>query len=249
MKVKHTLFPLIVLFLTVLCNWNGSIIGENETKEPGISFYGELSDHYRTAPVEDILIGKKYQSIPVYQTLSAEDRKKTEGVDPKLNKILIDLKEVFTIELKHPENPTASEIELKGRKYVEIIVTSIHKTQKHFLIESSRKITCKEEDKLIDPASVTTLQTSTFVDRDLNFIHVKKLTIKGWKSEHQVSAPSQDEKTDIKKDTSHILDDIEKNIKNLPENNPTLLLQVKETLITLLKLLRAQLQKIVNMIP
>lgn len=248
MKIKQTLLPLILLFLTVLCNWNGSIVGDNDSKEPGIIFYGELVDHYRKGNIENILIGGKYEAIPVYQTVSAENRHSKKSIDPKQNRTLIDLKEIHSIELRHPENPTASEIELKGRKYVEIIVTSTHKNKKHFLIESSRKIKCKEEDKSSDPTSVTDMHTSTFEERELNFIHVKKLIIKGWKSEHQIAPTTRDERIEVKKNTSNLLNEIEKNIKNLPKDNPTLLLQVKETLLSLLKSLRAQLQKIVDMI-
>lgn len=249
MKIKQTLLPIILLFLTVLCNWNGSIVGDNEVKDPGVIFYGELTDHYKKGYVENILIGGKHEAIPVYQTLTKEDRNSKKSMDPKQNKTLIDLQEVHTIELRHPENPTASEVELNGRKYVEIIVTSIHKNKKHFLIESSRKIKCKEEDKSTDPTSVADLHSPTFEERELNFIHVKKLAIKGWKSEHQIAPSSQDEKVEVKKKTSTILNEIEDNIKNLPKDNPTLLLQVKETLLNLLKSLRAQLQIIVNMIP
>jgi hypothetical protein len=248
MKANLKLSPFIVLFLTIFCNWNGSMIGDESDKDPGIVFYGELVDHYRTGTVTDILIGGKYEAIPVYQTISKEDRKNKQKIDPKQNKTLIDFKEIQSIELRHPESPTKSEIELNGRNYVEIVVTSTHKNKKHYLIESFRKLKCKEEDKSADPASVTDMNGTTFEERELSFIHIKKLTIKGWKSEHDSSTKSVDEKVELKKNTSSLLTQIEENIKKLPKDNPSLLLQVKETLLSLLKSLREQLQKLVDMI-
>jgi len=250
MKTKQTFLPIIILLSTLFFNWNGSMISDDSSsKDPGITFYGELVDHYRKGVVEDILIGGKYESIPVYQTISRKDLKDKSKIDPKQNKTLIDLKEVHSIELKHPESPTKSEIELNGRKYVEIVVTSINKNKKHYLIESTRRLKCKEEDKSKDPTSVIDAITSpTFEERELNFIHIKKLTIKGWKSEHDSSVKSHDEKVNIQKNTSSLLNQIEDNIKKLPKDNPSLLIQLKETLLTLLKSLREQLQKVVDMI-
>ena len=245
MKAKQTLLPLIILSLTFFCNWNGSVIGEGSSDDAGIIFYGTLEDHYRTGHVEGILIGGKYEAIPVYQTLSKEDRKKDKKVDPKQNKTLIDLKEVHSIALRHPESPTKSEIDVDGRKYVEIVVTSTTKNKKHYLIESFRKVKCKEEDKSIDDAG---LKNTNYEERELNFIHIKKLIIKGWRSENDISKTSADDKAEVKKNTASLLDQIEDNINKLPQDNPSLLLQVKETLLALLKSLRAQLQKIVDML-
>ena len=185
----------MVTAIIIFC-FNGSVIDNSSSTtstNPDSNFYGTLEDHYRTAQVESILIGGKYEAIPVYQDVhtSMTDKKNTiagETIDPKQNKILLNLKEIKSIALKHPENIKASSISIHNKNYIQIIVISISGSQKEFLVESTRKITCKERDKGSDKDDATILQ-----DRDLNFTHIKKLTINGYKSDRQNSIKQDEE--------------------------------------------------------
>lgn len=252
----------IALFL---CCFNGSMVDTNSTNastDPDANFYGTLEDHYRTAQIESLLIGGKYENIPVYQdvTRSMIDKKDKINdplVDPKQNKILINLKDIKTITLKHHGHTSESSISINNKTYVQIIVTFISDTKKEFLIEATRRITCKERDKGPEKEDATIFQ-----ERDLNFTHIKKLDIKGYKSAQKNSSqtipgesnkPSDQmslaqQKNKLRVDTAQILNSIEDNIKNLPTNNPTLLETMRETLLILLKSLRDQLQKFLDMV-
>src|SRR3989339_273642 len=222
----------------LLCCYNGSIVDSdsaNTSTDPDTNFNGTLEDHFRKAQVESILIGGKYESIPVYQDIAKsitdkKDKIVDDIIDPKQNKILINLKDIKSIALKHPENLNASSISINNKKYVQIVVTSLSGTKKEFLIEGSRRITCKELDAGSEKQDSSTLQ-----DRDLNFTHIKKLTIAGYKSDKKrnsvtdllpvsqkiESKLTSEEKNKFKTDTAQILNAIEENIKNLPINNPT----------------------------
>ena len=247
MQANIILSRFIILLLTLLCNWNGSmILDDAASKSSTIRFSGELIDH--SGPhgrlLENILIGGKYEAIPFYQVVSKNNQTAEKQIDPKQNKVLLDLQEIESIELKHPESPTKSEIELHGRNYVEIIVTSKHANKKSYLVESSRKLTFEEKHSTKE----TNLSPDQTFPGELTFIHIKKLTLKEWKSDHRNNELSVQEKTDVKNNTSQILDQIEENVKNLPKDNPSLLLQIKDSLLSLLKSLRAQLQKLADMI-
>ena len=250
---------------SLFCCWNGSMVTTSSTEvstQPDVNFHGTLEDHAHTAPVESILIGGKYENIPVYQQiaakpLSAEALAKEDEIDPKQNKILINLQDVKSIALQHPNNPTASSIKVNNKIYIQIIVESLHGTKKHYLVESTRKITCKEIDKSAEIADdKQTLQT-----RDLNFVHVKKLTIKGYKSNNPYQAPAMSplskesekptvahEKKEFKNNAADLLNAIEENVKNLPMDNPTAFETMRSTILILLKSLRDQLQKFLDMI-
>lgn len=255
-----TMITCIILFC-----WNASVVDNNTSNsstDPDNNFYGTLEDHFRKAQVESILIGGKYEGIPVYQdvTKSMTDKKDTlidNIIDPKQNKILLNLKDIKSIALKHPENLSASSISVNSKKYVHIVVTSLSGTKKEFLVEGSRRITCKEIDSSSEKQDTKLLQ-----ERDLNFTHIKKLNIHGYKSEKKESAQSHvdtikksseiinitEQKNKFKADTAQILHSIEENIKNLPINNPTAFETMRETVLLLLKSLRDQLQKFLDMV-
>lgn len=249
----------------LLCCYNGSIVDNNpagSSTDPDTNFYGTLEDHFKKAEIESILIGGKYESIPVYQDVfkSMTDKKDKivdDSIDPKQNKILINLKDIKSIALKHPESLTASSVSINNKKYVQIIVTSISGVKKEFLIEGSRRITCKEIDLGAEKQHTAILQ-----DRDLNFTHIKKLNIHGYKSDkkrnpaadllpmpHKLETKlSTDEKNKFRTDTAQILHSIEENIRNLPTNNPTAFETMRQTVLLLLKSLRDQLQKFLDMV-
>lgn len=260
MKSQKLFVPL--LFATLFCCWNGSIVdSEGKGKRPDVNFYGTIEDHHKTSRVEDILIGGKYEVIPVYQAikvqkkLSADDAKQSE-IDPKQNKILLDLKEIRSIELKHQDHPTSSQIEVNNRDYVEIIVTSITGKTKNYLIESSRKVSCVE----IDQGRDKTVRE----ERELNMIHIRKMIIKGYKSvkeepektyhdkhfdeQDRLTKQTSNEKKEVAKNTENILGAIEKNVANLSHESPSTIETMKETILSLLKSLREQLQKMLNML-
>ena len=145
---SKTYFSTMIIAIFFCC-FNGSVVDTNSTTTsmaPDANFYGTLEDHYRTAQIESILIGGKYESIPVYQDVlkSMTDKKEKiagETIDPKQNKILLNLKDIKSIALKHPENLTTSSILVNSKSYIQIIVTSISGTKREFLIESTRRIT------------------------------------------------------------------------------------------------------------
>jgi hypothetical protein len=252
---NSTLFLTISLLLT---SYNGSIVDQTNiptSQETTPQFYGTLQDHHKKADVTEILIGGKYENIPVYQVLKkpiTQEEKISGQIDPKQNRSLIHLKDIQSIALKHPNDPTHKAIQTHGRTYINIIITFLHGTEQEFLIESSRKMSCKEINKSTDEKDIIPTQ-----DRDLNIIHIKKLTIQGFttlqkKAEPKIEAaiPRQlvDEKQEIKKNTAAIINSIEDSIKNLPIDNPTLFNTMRDSILILLKSLRDQLQKFLDMV-
>lgn len=263
----HTWF--LGLSIMMSC-YNGSVI-DTATEisiGPDVNFYGTLEDHGQISQVESILIGGRYESIPVYpQNIFTQHQDKnkinTEDIDPKQNKTFINLQDIKSIKLQHPNNPTTSSIRINQKIYIQIIVESLHGTKKHYLVESSRKITCKEIDENADIQVKSTLQ-----DRDINFIHAKELIIKGYKSkiffgaakidtsDDQFKKASKDqgrsafnkERDDFKANSAELLIAIEENVKNMSLANPTTFESMRSTVLILLKSLRDQLQKFLDMI-
>ncbi|MDP3788744.1 MAG: hypothetical protein Q8Q60_05520 [Candidatus Chromulinivorax sp.] len=281
---NKNLYAMTIAIAALLCCMNASMITTNSadmSTEPDINFYGTLEDHVHTAEIQSILIGGRYESIPVYQHMtpqkaSTNEQGHNKDIDPKQNKILINLQDIKSIALEHPHNPTSSSIQVNNKTYIQIVVESLHGTKKKYLVEATRKITCKEIDKSADINDKLTLQ-----ERDINFIHVKKLTLKGFKSNHPYQAPSDfakaspdkqahiakienstkpnlvsgessaallQEKDDLKNNAAELLHAIEENVKNLPMDNPSAFETMRSTILTLLKSLRDQLQKFLDMI-
>lgn len=266
----RTTIPCALIFF---CCWNGTLVDSgSKSKRPDVNFYGTIEDHTgKIFYAQDLLINGRYEGISVYPTLKnikkhAQEKStcdcdeartkttKTEIVDPTQNKALLDLAEIKTIELKHPEHPTASTVNINNKDFIEIIVTSINGTQKHYLVESSRKITCKEIDKGPEENKKEVL-----VERELNMIHIKKLTIDGHKSAkdsddnkndyHASEKKSKpDEKKEVSQHTEKLLDQITENVKNLSQESPSTFEKMKSNIIGLLKSLREQLQKMLNML-
>jgi len=260
---------IIIALSALFCCFNGSVVtttnSTEKSMEPDINFYGTLEDHTHTANIQSILIGGRYESIPVYQDIARTHSvdKNIIEIDPKQNKTLLNLQDIKSIALEHPNNPTASSIQVNNKKYIQIIVEMLHGTKKKYLIEATRKITCKEVDKSVEVTENPTLQI-----RDLNFIHVKKLSVQGFKSNHAYQAPQissdfeshasikkpnhqetlSQEKKDFKNNATELLHAIEENVKNLPMDNESAFETMRATILTLLKSLRDQLQKFLDMI-
>lgn len=252
---KHGLMCLATL-TTILC-WNGSTVDStNKNKRQDTNFYGTISDYASTDPVsvEDIAIADK-DTFAVYQTV--KDIKKTSekstdkniktDMDPKQNKSLLDLHDISIIEAHNTEHPTASEIEINNRKYIEIDVTFINGNKQTYLVESTREVSCLRVDKGEDHKASPVMEK-----RKLNMIHVKNLTIKGYKSAKETSK-NHDEKQASKKAevsgaTEKILDQLEENVKNLPKDNSSQYDKIRSTMLSLLRSLREQIQKMLNML-
>lgn len=257
--MKHpTIFHRKIHYLSlavIFTSWNGSLVETSKDKEkrPDINFYGELTDHYTTNKVEDILIGDKYEQIPFYSPIKleqkpADETKKTIEIDPKQNRVLVDLQEVSLIQLKHPEHPIEHEITINNKKYVEVEVTSITGSKNDYLIESNREISCKKIDKGPEGDQKPVLE-----ERKLNMVHLKKLLINGYKSNpDKTKSASRDttvsEKSEISGKTEKILDQIEEKVNNLPKEDPSNYEKIKDSLLSLLRSLRNQLQKLLDMI-
>jgi len=253
---KINLYQSAMITLITLCCFNGSVIDTDSTTTSTaaeINFYGQLEDHTHTSNVESILIGGRYESIPVYQKVLQPI---TDVIDPKQNKALINLQDVRSIALQHPENPTASSVKINNKMYINIVVEYINGTKKEFLVEATRKVTCQEIDKSAEVAEKPTLQ-----HRDISFMHIKKLSIEKYKytqkkepatpitrSKSTTDSSFNTTKNKFKTDTAQILNAIEQNVKNLPIDNPTVVETMRETILILLKSLRDQLQKFLDMV-
>ncbi|MFA5998775.1 MAG: hypothetical protein WC747_02020 [Candidatus Babeliales bacterium] len=258
MKHLQSQKPLLLLaaFTTFLC-WNGSTMDSNgKDKRPDTNFYGTIEDHSAKFDAEDILIGGKYEQIPVYQTIkdykkpTEKDAGSKSEIDPKQNKTFLDLHEITSIELLDPEHPTSSEIEINNRKYIEIIVTSINGNKQNYLVETSREISCLKIDK-----GLSKDQNQILEERKLNIIHVRNLTIKGYKSAKDAKhiRRGEDDSQDIKKAdvasaTEKTLDQMEEKVKNLKQEDPSSYEMFKSSMLSLLKSLRQQLQTMLNML-
>ncbi|MGZ6250450.1 MAG: hypothetical protein ACXWL2_00310 [Candidatus Chromulinivorax sp.] len=268
---NHSIHTAIIAIYSFIYCFNGTMVTETPqttSTDPDVNFYGILQDHAHSAPVEYILIGSKYESIPVYQTVNVKEKSdKNNEIDPRHNKTLINLQDIKSISLEHPDNPTLSSITVNNRTYIQIIVESLQGTLKKYLIESSRKISCQEVDKKAESSEKPVLQK-----RDLNFIHVKKLTIQGYKANSAYKTTSPEivqptsnqesksfkspkdsselsiEKNKFKNNAAEIILAIEENVKNLPIDNPGAFETMKSTIVTLLKTLRDQLQKFLDMV-
>lgn len=240
----------------IFTSWNGSMIDTSNNKRPDVNFYGELTDNNSTCKVEDILIGGKYEDIYVYEPIknakTALEKLKDTGTalkeeDPTANKIKLNLQDVTSIELTHPDHPIEHELVINNRKYTKIEVTSITGNKETYLIESSREISCLKIDKgpEQDQQPVTN-------GRKINMINVKKLLIKGYKGAQDKAKPHysdahQSEKAEIANSTEKILDQIEEKVNNLPKEDSNYD-KLKHSLLSLLRSLRDQLQKMLSLI-
>ncbi len=254
MPIFHKTINYLSLAVIFTC-WNGSLVetSKDKDKRPDINFYGELTDHSTTCKVEDILIGGKYEQVSFYSPIKLEQKPtdahtKNIEIDPKQNKVFLDLQELSVIQLKHPDRPIEHEITINNKKYVEIEITTITGSKNDYIVESNREISCKKIDK--GPEGD---QKPVFEERKLNMIHVKKLLISGYKSnQDKTKSASRDatvsEKSEVSNKTEKILDQIEEKVNNLSKEDPSNYEKVKDSLLSLLRSLRNQLQKLVNMI-
>ena len=246
----------LAAFTTFLC-WNGSTLDSNsKDNRPDTNFYGNIEDHNSKFDAEDILIGGKYEQIPVYQTIK-DYKKPTErdagsksDIDPKQNRSFLDLHEITSIELVHADRPIASEIEINNRKYVEILVTLINGNKQNYLVESSREVSCLKIDK-----GSQENKNPIFEQRKLNMIHIKNLMIKGFKSAKDTKHTPRDrddsfdiKKIDVASATEKTLDQMEEKVKNLQQEDPSSYEKFKSSMLSLLKSLRQQLQTMLNML-
>ncbi len=250
--------------LTTIFCWNGSVVdSSSKDKRQDTNIYGEVQDHKEIFKAEDISIAEKIDNIRLYQTIDDvqkatdtnadkdsgknSDKNIKMDMNPTKNWTPLDLRNVSTIEACHPENPTASEITINNRKYIEIKVTFINDNKETYLVESSRMISCLKINKGPDENKASILEK-----RNISMLHMVKITIKGYKSAQDVSKKRDDDhdnkKAEVSGATEKILDQLEENVKNLPHDDSSQYAKIKSTMLSLLKSLREQLQKMLNML-
>lgn len=265
----HSKMTISVTILTLITCWNGSVVDSNsKDKRLDVNFYGTLQDHSDTIiNGEDFAIGDKYKQIAVYPvpktiettatSTSSSSRTTTATkpleMDPKTNKVLIDLHDIASIEPRYPDKPIEHEIEINKNKYIEIVVTLINGSKQNYLIESSRELSCFKVDHGLDKNTKPIL-----TKHKLNMIHVKNLTIKGKKAAEDVNESrirkdmENSDKVEIAKNTEEILDQIQTKVEDLSSNetlqHDSQYERFKQSIISLLRSLRDQLQKMLSMI-
>jgi len=243
--MKHFIYNshIICTILILITCWNGSLVETSEKKRPDVNFYGTITVHSSTQKtIEDILIGGKYEEIPVYEN---NESKPSTVIDPKKNKIFLDLHNISSIELKYPDSPTEHELKISNQQYIEIIVTFITGSKQTYMVETSREISCLEIDKGSD-----NLQNPINKERKLSFIHAKKLIINGYKSGEPTKKSKKyekEDKVDAANNTEKTLDQIEKNVNNLSKDSSNYE-TIKNSLLSLLRTLRNQIHKLLSMI-
>ncbi len=266
--MKHSIFnaSIPLSFILFFC-WNGTLVDSGtKSKLPDVNFYGTIEGHNGTFNYEYLLFNKKYEGISAYPYLSlkklkkrsadqpAQDQGTNKQDDPTKNIAKLNLNEIKTIELQDPHHPTASTVTINQKDYVEITVTLINGTKNNYLIEAARNITCKEIAK-----GSGENRTDVLISRELSMTEIKKLTIKGYKSvkeseEKEVTKSTKeavtesDQKKEVRSHTENLLDQIEENVKNLSQENSSTFEKMKSNIIALLKLLREQLQKMLNLL-
>ena len=246
--MKHRILPsklLVVLHMLCAPYITAGVLSNDEEKSPTakINFYGSLLDHQKESDVDFIEIGGKTKKIPFYNTPEMIEGKYPD-MDPTKNIAYVDLDEVKSFGLKNPKKPMENEIKLAGRTYITIEVITQADKVREYLVEATRRVTCKE----ISLVNNKPLEE----ERELTFAHIRQMTIQGFTSGNRVESKPltahAQEKEAITKDTNTLLDAIESNVKNLPADNPTLLKQMKKSILEMLKSLRSTLQKFLDMV-
>lgn len=246
-RVSHIVLHALLYILCIpsMALQAGVLSGDEEKSDKSgkINFYGTLLDHQKESDVDFIEIGGKTKKISFYNAPEMVEGKYPD-MDPTKNIAYVDLDEVKSFALKNQKKPMDNEVKLAGRTYLTIeVITQADKTR-DYLVESTRRVTCKEIS-LVN-------QKALEEERELTFAHIKKMTIKGFTSGNRVESKPltahAQEKEAITKDTNTLLDAIEDNVKNLPADNPTLLKQMKKSILEMLKSLRSTLQKFLDMV-
>jgi hypothetical protein len=245
-----------IVAIVLLTCWNGSMVDSgSKDKRPDVNFYGTLNGEQ----VEDILIGGKYNEIPVYKLIESENKSTMkESVDqskssmaeksPTSDQTKLNLDDVASIALKYPETPTAKEITINTKKYVTINVMLINSSMHEYMVEAERTINALAIDK--GPNNDQPILSKRVVKMSA----LKNLIIKGRKAAQDMNQSrmrKENEDTDkitlannIEKD----LDQIAQEVDNLPQHDPSQYEKFKSSIVKLLRSLRDQLQKMLNMI-
>ncbi|MBP6892377.1 hypothetical protein KBB68_02230 [Candidatus Babeliales bacterium] len=242
----------IVLFTC----WNGSMVDSNsKEKRSDVNFYGNLNDE----AVEDILISGKYNEIPVYKLIASEKKSSSkDSVDqskssmaeksPTSDQTKLNLDDIANITLKYLETPTAKEIEINTKKYVVINVTLINGSVHEYMIEAERPINALAIDK--GPSNNQPILNK----RIIKMSALKNLTIKGRKAAQDINQSRMREemqntdKITLTQNIEKDLDQIQQEVDNLPQHDPSQYEKFKISIVKLLRSLRDQLQKMLHMI-
>lgn len=269
MKNSHHNYHFFGLITVILLTcWNGSMVdSETKDKRLDVNFYGTLTGHSNnTVNVEDIAIRGKYNGIAFYSipqqnhqvssgsaTALASIPNQPKELDPKKDKVLLNLHDIASIELAFPDKPTEHELTINGNKYTQVIVTLTNNTHQNYLVESSCDVSCLQVNQGADKNIKPVLEK-----RKLNITHIKKLIIKGKKSAQDVNESriteemQSTDKVEITKNTEEILDQIQNQVDTLSQDqavkNSSHFQQFKSSIVSLLRSLRDQLQKMLSMI-
>ncbi len=238
--------------LVLLTCWNGSMVNSgSKDKRLDVNFYGTLNDK----SVEDISINGKYKDIFVYASIEptpklAESAAQSSMAEPSptTDKIALNLENVAEITLKHPKNPIEHEIKINNKKYIEIMVKLINGSHHTYMIESDREISALIIDK--GPNNNHTILSKEIVKMPA----LKKLTIKSEKAaedvnESRIKKENHDtDKITLATNIENDLDQIAQAVDNLPKHDASQYEKFKDTIASLLRSLRNQLQKMLNLI-
>ena len=259
----------IITAILLTC-WNGSMVdSEAKDKRLDVNFYGVLTSHNNSSvKVEDIAIRGKYNGIAFYSipqeknqtlpstgsaTAMASMPTQPKELDPKKDKVLLNLHDIASIELAFPDKPTEHELTINGNKYTQVIITLTNDTHQNYLVESSCDISCLQVNQGADKNTKPVLEK-----RKLNISHIKKLVIKGKKGAQDINQSriteemQSNDKVEIAKNTEEILDQIQNQVDTLSQDqamqNSSHFQQFKSSVVSLLRSLRDQLQKMLSMI-
>lgn len=176
--MKKIVIPVLCMAAaTMMINW-GSVENSHEnSKKQSVNFYGQLETcQQQTLGIENISIDNSIKQIPFYEK-PAQSNTYQLSKNPITNfmKILIDLKEIISLEIPNPEIIWFYKKENSDRKteYLEAIITLKDKTTAHYLVESSKKIYCFKLEGKVTPLEI---------EIEVPLAAVKKLTIEGFRN-------------------------------------------------------------------
>lgn len=179
MKKKYGIQLLGCLTILFCANFGSQESSDNGNK-PAVNFYGTLTTWQgQEFSVENILLGKRYNKIPVYEIQPITDAQKKQDRefehDPRDGIITkLDLAEIATLSIPDPSKIYTFQKRKNSRivEYLEIVIASNDdkKTEQHYLIDLGRKLTCDQ------------INQAGPIEKDVPLKAIKKLTIQGYRS-------------------------------------------------------------------
>lgn len=158
----------LVLFFALCCNWGskddasgGPVTGGG--RKPDVNVYGMVQDNTgNIVRVENILIGSRYNQIPVY--LKPQDLTQ-KNYNPSENVARLDLAEISKIYIENRDTIYS----FSNRPYLEITVLSNDNTTiNKYIVETSKKVTFDE------------VNDSGPIEREVSMLALHELIIQGY---------------------------------------------------------------------